>query len=122
MALRSARADATLKLPGSHFPISFQAFTSNIRSWYKPAGCARGLRFCLDMAPAELQLLLQALEERSFSLGADDIAWAFDSAGTKDKINHWVRDYLNPTSLLTTEERALYVFFCLMLMATLINI
>lgn len=59
------------------------------------------------MAGTELQRLLQTLEERNIALGTDDVAWAFDSARTKDDIESWTREYLKPESLLSTEERKL---------------
>lgn len=62
------------------------------------------------MSSAELKQLLNALEERNIGLNSDDVAWAFESAGTKPAIEFWVRQYLNNASLLSTEERALCVF------------
>lgn len=61
------------------------------------------------MPSDELYTLLHALEERNISLGSDDVAWAFESARTKDDAEAWVREYLKPACLLTSEERLLYV-------------
>lgn len=61
------------------------------------------------MASAKLQHLLQVLEERNVGLVSDDVAWAFESAGTRDVMESWVQEYLQPVSLLTTEEKILCV-------------
>lgn len=63
------------------------------------------------MSSDGLLLLLQTLEERNIGLGSDDVAWAFESARTRDDAESWVREYLKPACLLTSEEKLLYVCF-----------
>lgn len=56
---------------------------------------------------AELKTLLRVLEERDISLGADDVAWAFESSKTRDSASSWVQEFLQPSILLTKDELAL---------------
>lgn len=59
------------------------------------------------MATTELQILLRTLTERDIPLNEDDLAWAFEGAGTRDKAAEWVRQHLHPTILLTKDELSL---------------
>lgn len=56
------------------------------------------------MAPNELETLLRVLAERDLPLNEDDVAWAFEGAGTRDKAAEWVRQHLHSTTLLTKDE------------------
>ncbi|KAK4499020.1 hypothetical protein PRZ48_009532 [Zasmidium cellare] len=56
------------------------------------------------MAPTELETLLHALSERDIPLNEDDVAWAFETAGTRDKAASWVKQHLHTTTLLTKDE------------------
>lgn len=56
---------------------------------------------------AELKTLLRVLEERDLPFGADDVAWAFESSKTKESASSWVKEFLQPSTLLTKDELAL---------------
>ncbi|KAF2161985.1 hypothetical protein M409DRAFT_27711 [Zasmidium cellare ATCC 36951] len=56
------------------------------------------------MAPPELDILLRALSERDIPLNGDDVAWAFETAGTRDKATDWVKQHLHSTTLLSKDE------------------
>lgn len=51
-----------------------------------------------------LAVLVKALEDRNINLARDDVTWAFESPQTKDAIEAWVTEHLNPGNLLTKEE------------------
>lgn len=58
----------------------------------------------MTMAPTELETLLRVLSERAIELNADDTAWAFEVAGTRDKATDWVKQHLHSTTLLSKDE------------------
>ena len=51
-----------------------------------------------------LSTLLAALRDRRIPLTRDDVQWAFDSVKTHDEAVAWVQEYLQPNTLLTSEE------------------
>ncbi|KAF2141423.1 uncharacterized protein K452DRAFT_272293 [Aplosporella prunicola CBS 121167] len=55
-----------------------------------------------------LLTLLAALRDRRIPLTRDDVQWAFDSVKTHDEAVGWVQEYLQPNTLLTSEELQLY--------------
>lgn len=59
------------------------------------------------MASKELFHLLRVLDERDTGLGRDDVAWAFEPA-KKAETEEWIKTYLSPATLLTTEEHAFH--------------
>ena len=59
------------------------------------------------MASIELQRLLRVMDDRNIGLGRDDVAWAFESPKTNEDVKSWVREYLSPATLLTSEELTL---------------
>ncbi|KAK3704783.1 hypothetical protein LTR37_013614 [Vermiconidia calcicola] len=56
------------------------------------------------MASAQLEHLLRVLDVSGTGLSRDDVAWAFESAKTKDQTVTWVDTYLSPDTLMTREE------------------
>ncbi|GAB7345107.1 hypothetical protein MBLNU457_3505t1 [Dothideomycetes sp. NU457] len=62
----------------------------------------------MDESKSRLEVLLDVLTDRSIDLRKDDVAWAFQSAQTKESINRYVDEYLTPNTLLTFEE--LHIF------------
>ncbi|QDS69233.1 hypothetical protein FKW77_001580 [Venturia effusa] len=54
------------------------------------------------------QQLLSALYKRGIDLGTDDVDWAFESQQTKAQLTTWIRECLDPPTLLTKDELDLY--------------
>lgn len=48
--------------------------------------------------------LVRVLRERDIPLTEDDVLWAFQSSQTKVDAEAWVREYLQPTNLLSKDE------------------
>lgn len=61
------------------------------------------------MASTEQDTLLRALRDHHLPLGDDDVAWAFAGSETRDQAAQWVRQHLQPSTLLTRDEFELYV-------------
>lgn len=72
---------------------------------------SRTRRDSLMSQHAALEHLLHVLKSRDIALGKDDVAWAFESAQTKDDIVSWSNEFLSPATLLTKEELLLYESF-----------
>ncbi|KAK3705652.1 hypothetical protein LTR37_013260 [Vermiconidia calcicola] len=60
------------------------------------------------MESAQLGHLLRVLHLSGTGLNGDDVAWAFESAKTKDQMTTWVDTYLLPETFLAREELAFF--------------
>lgn len=58
----------------------------------------------VHMASDELRRLIEALQDRGIRSTEDDVGRAFAHSETRDKAETWVREYLQPSTLLTKDE------------------